>query len=358
MKENTIWKGKRVLLTGHTGFKGSWMSLWLNRLGAKIHGVALDPQTQTNLFTTATISKLLSADLRVDIRDLSEIKRIVHELKPEVVFHLAAQPLVNYSYDFPIETYAVNVMGTAHLLEAIRSCDIDCTVVVVTTDKCYENSEAFMLYRETDKLGGADPYSSSKACAELVTQAYRASYFASEKRVSLATARAGNVIGGGDWAAHRLLPDCVRAYMASSPLSLRFPHAIRPWQHVFESIKGYVSLAEHMLSAGDDQFNEAWNFGPEIEDMWTAGEVAKEVCKQLGVAIVTPEQFPKRYEATLLRLDSTKAKEHLQWTPQWPLQKAIAQTVAWYRQYLEGADMLAFSQLQIERYLQGSGEND
>jgi CDP-glucose 4,6-dehydratase len=260
---------------------------------------------------------------------------------------------VTHSYDFPIETYAVNVVGTAHVLESIRFCDSVRSALIVTTDKCYENREWIHPYRETDRLGGVDPYSSSKACAEHVTTAYRASYFSSAQTCVLASARAGNVIGGGDWAAHRLIPDCIKAYSAAKPMTIRNPHAVRPWQYVFESLYGYILLAEHLLGENGSQFAEAWNFGPEMEDMQSVGEVAAKICRLFNVPISLPsnESPPPRHEAALLRLDSTKAKARLNWAPRWRLQKSIDETAAWYHHYMNGGDMLNFSRMQIERYL-------
>lgn len=350
MKDDTLWKNKRILLTGHTGFKGSWLSLWLADLGAEVHGVALPPATQPNLYNTARIPTLLASDTYLDICNLTELKKLINTVKPEVVFHLAAQSLVQYSYDAPIETYAVNVMGTANVLEAIRCCDAVRAAVIVTTDKCYENREWIYPYREPDRLGGIDPYSNSKACAELVSAAYRASFFSSSRNMHLATARAGNVIGGGDWADNRLIPDCVRAFSSSGSVTLRYPQAVRPWQHVLESIHGYILLAEHLLGENGSRFAEAWNFGPRVEDMRPVGEIANRVCHLLNVPYHMPAQAHERHEASLLLLDSTKAKEYLKWTPRWQLQKTITETVEWYRHWLEGNDMLQFSQSQIKRY--------
>lgn len=348
--KNTHWKNKRVLVTGHTGFKGGWLCLWLNQLGAEVYGVALDPPTNPNLFTIANIKSLLTSDARIDIRDHFKLAEYIHSCQPEIIFHMAAQPLVQYSYHFPIETYAVNVMGTAHVLEAIQTCDSVRAAVIITTDKCYENYENKSLYKEEDRLGGVDPYSSSKACAELVTAAYRSSYFS--ENVNIATARAGNVIGGGDWAANRLIPDCIRAYFSKEKMQLRYPHSVRPWQHVLESINGYISLAECLLDKNGPQFAEAWNFGPESEDMQTVGEIASKVCQLLNIPIDISLQKSAWHEAKWLRLDSAKAKECLNWYPRWHLHQAIDETIKWYRHWIDGGDMLTFSQSQIEHYLQ------
>lgn len=352
MKNNSIWKDKRVLITGHTGFKGGWLSVWLNHLGAKLYGIALDPPTEPNFFSVSNIQSLFELDARIDIRNFNELAQSIHSVKPDIVFHLAAQPLVQYSYDFPLETYAVNVMGTAHLLEALRTCDSVRAAVIVTTDKCYENYEKMDPYREIDNLGGKDPYSSSKACAELVTHAYRTSYFSHEASPLIATARAGNVIGGGDWAENRLIPDCIRAYSSKNSMLLRYPDAIRPWQHVLESIHGYIMLAEHLLDHFGSSYAEAWNFGPEEEDMCSVGEVATQICRLLDIPIKLPMQHQQRHEAKILRLDSTKAKQRLNWYPRWRLQKSIAETVAWYRHWMKGGNMLEFNRLQIQHFCQ------
>lgn len=348
--KSPIWKNKQVLLTGHTGFKGAWLSLWLSSLGAKVHGVALDPPTEPNFYRVAKVASLLASDTRLDIRNQEALNQLVSDLQPEVVFHLAAQSLVHYSYDFPIETYSVNVMGTAHVLEAIRRSESVRAAVVVTTDKCYENQERMIPYSESDRLGGLDPYSNSKACAELLISAYRASYFSSTNSICLASARAGNVIGGGDWAANRLVPDCIRAYASKTAMNLRYPQAIRPWQHVLESLQGYLLLAEKLLGPDGTRFAESWNFGPEMDDMQTVGEVTSRIAAMLQMPIHLPENAPQWHEASLLRLDSTKAKQRLNWQRRWKLQEAIEETIAWYRCWLEGEDMQNYSCMQLERY--------
>ncbi len=351
MAIGAAWQGRRVLLTGHTGFKGSWLSLWLADLGAEVHGLALDPPTQPNLFTAAQVGSTLARDNRADIRDFTAVQDVFRATEPELVLHLAAQALVSDGYDSPLDTYAVNVLGTAHVLEAVRHCDSVRAVLVITSDKCYENREWLHPYRETDRLGGHDPYSSSKACAELVAAAYRASYFALPARgVRMASARAGNVIGGGDWAANRLIPDCVRAFLDGGPLHLRFPHAVRPWQHVLEPLAGYVALAERLLGHDGARFAHAWNFGPDAGDACAVGEVARQACGLLGVAVSMPDAQPTRHEAGLLRLDSTLARELLGWRPHWALKRAVAETADWYRRWAQGDDMLAFSHAQIARY--------
>ena len=342
-----FWNNKRVLITGHTGFKGSWLSLWLNSLGAKVHGIALDPPTEPNFFSVANVGTILVTDTRLDIRDLPVLCKVVNTIKPDIIFHLAAQAVVNYAYDFPVETYTVNVIGTANILETIRLCDSVQAAIMVTTDKCYENREEKILYKETDRLVGTDPYSSSKACAELVTAAYRASFFSSQR---IASARAGNVIGGGDWASDRLIPDCIRAYIASQPVKLRYPDAIRPWQHVLESINGYIMLAEQLMSNNANQFTTAWNFGPDPEEIKSVGEVAATVCEILGVKLELPTAIQNKHEAQHLRLDSSKAKQFLSWHPRWNLQQTIAETMSWYQHWFKGDDMLNVSLCQIKKF--------
>lgn len=347
----TPWRGTRVLLTGHTGFKGSWLSLWLAGLGAEVHGLALDPPSQPDLFTVAGVGGMLASDCRADIRDFAAVRACFQATRPEVVFHLAAQSLVTDGYEFPLETFATNVQGTAHVLEAARQMDTVRAAVVVTTDKCYENKEWLHPYRESDRLGGHDPYSSSKACAELVTAAFRSSYFSAPHRpLPVATARAGNVIGGGDWAANRLIPDCVKAFRDGGTLRLRYPQAVRPWQHVLEPLAGYLKLAEMLLGQDGARFSQGWNFGPEAADSRSVGEVAREACDLFGVALEMPVDVPRLHEAGLLRLDSTLAREMLGWHPQWHLERAIAETVEWYLHWANGDEMLAFSLGQIDRY--------
>jgi CDP-glucose 4,6-dehydratase len=344
-----VWKGRRVLVTGHTGFKGAWLSLWLHRLGADVHGLALDPPTSPSLFEVAKVATALASDSRVDIRDQEATRAVFERVQPETVFHMAAQTLVRHSYRQPIETYAVNVMGTAHVLEAVRSIESVRAVVVVTTDKCYANREWVHPYRETDELGGFDPYSSSKACAELVTSAFRSSYL-SAARAATATARAGNVIGGGDWAHERLLPDCVRAHFSGSTLRLRFPDAVRPWQHVLEPLAGYVRLAEALLGGSAQEYSEAWNFGPDSSDTASVREVAALVAAKWRGSVECAATPPAHHEAGLLQLDSTKARMRLAWRPRWALQRAVENTLAWYTAWSQGVDMLHFSLEQIADY--------
>jgi CDP-glucose 4,6-dehydratase len=325
------------------------LSLLLHYLGAEVHGLSLEPPTEPNFYTIAKVNILLASDRRLDICDSQAVIDHIHRIKPDVVFHLAAQSLVKYSYASPIETYAVNVMGTANILEAIRLCDSVRASIMVTTDKCYENREWIYPYRETDRLGGVDPYSSSKACAELVAAAYRSSYFAADRKMYMATVRAGNVIGGGDWAQNRLIPDCIRAHLSATPMMLRNPDAVRPWQHVLEPLHGYLLLAERLLGKDGQKYAEAWNFGPETQDMRTVGEVASQTCELLEIPVQVIAQ-PQQHEAQLLRLDSTKSKECLDWYPRWQLEQAVEETVSWYRLWIDGADMLAAIRAQIEHY--------
>ncbi|MBU2601976.1 MAG: CDP-glucose 4,6-dehydratase [Actinobacteria bacterium] len=348
------WTGRSVFLTGHTGFKGSWLTLWLCRLGAQVHGYALDPPTSPSLFEEAGVAASLSSDTRGDVRSFERLRDSLEAARPDVVFHLAAQPLVLEGYRDPLGTLAVNAMGTAHLLEAVRAVDSVRAVVVVTTDKVYEEREPGRPYREGDPLGGRDPYSASKTAAEAVSGAYRWSFFGAQEGhpARVATARAGNVIGGGDWAADRLLPDCLRAFAAGETVRLRFPGAIRPWQHVLESLAGYLTLAERLLGAEGGRFAGPWNFGPLSADEATVGEVAQMTARLWGGgARLEHEPPPARPpEAGLLRLDASRAQVELGWRPRWALGEALERTVAWHQAWLRGDDMTAVSLDQIAAY--------
>jgi CDP-glucose 4,6-dehydratase len=347
------WQGRRVFLTGHTGFKGGWLSLWLAGRGAQIRGYALDPENEPNLFTAASVATVLD-DVRCDIRDYAKLEASMAEFCPEVVFHLAAQPLVRRSYADPLGTYATNIMGTAHVLEAVRKTPSVRAVVCITTDKCYQNREWVWPYRETDPLGGHDPYASSKACAEIVCAAYRSSYFPAgqlhEHRVALATARAGNVIGGGDWSEDRLIPDLIRGFQAKHPVLIRRPHAIRPWQHVLEPLHGYMMLAEQLLMERA-QFASAFNFGPSDEDAWPVERIATAVANMWGEgASWVRDADPSMHEAHTLRLDASKSRAELGWQPRLKIETALEWTMAWYRAWQKGADMRQETQAQITAY--------
>lgn len=345
-----FWRGKRVLLTGHTGFKGSWMSLWLQALGADLTGYALRPLTCPNLFELADVAREMRSIVG-DIRDESRLRRVMTDYRPEIVIHMAAQPLVHHSYAHPVETYSVNVMGTVNLMEAIRHSSGVRAVVNVTTDKCYENRERLEPYHESEPMGGRDPYSSSKACAEIVSAAYRSSFFSlSGTCVALATARAGNVIGGGDWSADRLVPDMLAAFKAGEPAAIRNPHAIRPWQHVLEPLRGYMMLAERLYAKGSS-FAESWNFGPVQEDAQSVEWVAQRLADLWGDGARVRRLPDKRgHEATYLRLDVTKVHERLDWQPLLRLPEALNMVVNWDKQRMVGKDVKALTTGQIQAY--------
>lgn len=347
------WQGRRVLITGHTGFKGSWLSLWLQQKGAVLCGFALPPPTETNLFEDASIARDMHSIVG-DIRNIDLLNQAFLEHHPEVVFHLAAQPLVRSSYDDPLGTYSTNVMGTANVLEAARRTASVRAIVVVTTDKCYENREWDWPYRESDTLGGFDPYSNSKACAELVVSAYRNSFFnpASYSRhgVALASVRAGNVIGGGDWADDRLVPDIIRAFMDNRPVRIRNPKAIRPWQHVLEPLSGYIAVAESLLEDGVAN-GEAWNFGPEQRDAQPVEWIVAKLAETWGPdARWELDQLQHPHEAQSLKLDWSKAHNRLGWQPKLRLQDALAMTAEWYKLKLNNSDMREFTASQIREY--------
>ncbi len=351
--DEKFWAGKRVFLTGHTGFKGGWLAIWLHRLGAEVHGFSLAPTTTPSLFDTAQIEKVLVSDTQGDIRDFPTLESALKKANPEIIFHLAAQPLVRASYREPLETIASNVMGTTHLLEAARKIDGLRAILVITTDKCYENQEWVYPYRENDPLGGHDPYSASKACAEIVAASYRASFFSKEGVVAVATARAGNVIGGGDWAEDRLVPDCIRAFSTDQNVELRYPEAIRPWQHVLEPISGYLMLAEALCGEHAPDYAGAWNFGPDASGDATVGEIAHRVAEYWGRGkIVLPIAAGcQPHEAGLLRLDITKAQSLLRWNPRWSIDCALGETVGWYKAWHSGKDMNAYTLAQIDTFI-------
>ena len=352
--QDGAWAGRRVFLTGHTGFKGGWLALWLASRGALVRGYSLPPSTTPNLFDEVRLGESIE-DVRGDIRDKAALEAAMHAFAPEVVFHLAAQPLVRYSYIDPITTYETNVIGTARVLDAVRRAPSVRAVVSVTTDKCYENKEWLWGYRESDPLGGYDPYSSSKACAELVSAAYRQSYFPVEKlsdhRVAVATARAGNVIGGGDWSLDRLLPDLVRGFLSGEPVAIRRPGAIRPWQHVLEPLHGYITLAEKLLSADPAPFATAFNFGPADDDAKPVGWIADRMVETWGQgASWFQDGDPGAHEAGFLKLDASRARTELGWKPRLHLGDALDWLVSWYQAHHRGEDMQAVTLGQIRRY--------
>ena len=349
----SFFSGRRVLVTGHTGFKGAWLTLWLQQLGAEVTGFALAPPTTPSLFELAGVGDLVHS-VTGDVRDQAALATAVREAAPEVVIHMAAQPLVRESYLNPVETYATNVMGTVHLLEAVRQNGGVKAVVNVTTDKCYENREWPWGYRENEPMGGYDPYSSSKGCSELVSAAYRNSYFNEaaygSHGVALASARAGNVIGGGDWAADRLIPDCVAALLRGEPVRIRNPHAVRPWQHVLEPLSGYLTLAQRLYLEGP-RYAGAWNFGPADEDAREVEWIVKRMCgRWLEGASFNVDQGEHPHEAHYLKLDCSKAKGELGWRPRWSLETAIDMIIDWTRGYQRGDNMRELCLNQIARY--------
>jgi CDP-glucose 4,6-dehydratase len=351
-----FWHGRRVFLTGHTGFKGGWLAAWLNEMGAVVRGYALEPPTEPNLFSLCGLELALEHQV-ADIRDLASLQAAIQAFKPEIVLHLAAQPIVRYSFEAPVETYDVNVMGTVHLLEAVRKVGGVRATIIVTSDKCYENRERIWAYREYDAMGGFDPYSSSKGCAELVTAAYARSYF-TDGRHHIGSVRAGNVIGGGDWAKDRLIADVIRSVTRNEQPVIRRPRAVRPWQHVLEPLSGYLLTAEHLSShhgknGEPDQQQLAWNFGPGIESEVDVETVARSVCRLWGsgidIRIETDPNAP--HEAAMLKLDSSKAHHELAWRPRWSLDMALEMTVDWYKRWHGGEAMAPVVRAQIQSYL-------
>ena len=342
---NNFWKNKKTLITGHTGFKGSWLSLWLQHLGAKVIGISLDPPTIPSLYQQADVANGMTS-LRQDIRNVEALKNLFQQHQPEIVFHLAAQPLVRYAYNAPVETYETNVMGTLHVLEAVRTVDSVQASVLITTDKCYQNREWCWGYREIDPMGGHDPYSSSKAAAELLIASYRESYLP-----NIASVRAGNVIGGGDWAEDRLIPDIIQAFQKNDTVKIRNPNAIRPWQHVLEPLVGYMQLAEQ-LTTNPEKYAQAWNFGPNEEDAKPVQWIVEEMAKQWGNnASWEIDQAAHPHEANYLKLDCSKAHAELNWHPKWGLQTALQKIVQWHQIETSQQNMKQYTISQIEQYM-------
>ena len=351
---NNFYKGKHILITGHTGFKGSWLSVWLHELGAEVIGVAKDPITQKDNYVLSGVGEKIKADLRADIRDGQRMKEIFQEYKPEIVFHLAAQPLVRLSYEIPVETYETNVLGTINILEAIRMTDSVKVGIMITTDKCYENKEQVWGYRENEPMGGYDPYSSSKGAAEIAINSWRRSFFNPEQYEihgkSIASVRAGNVIGGGDWALDRIIPDCIRALEANKPIEIRSPKAIRPWQHVLEPLSGYMLLAQKMWDE-PVKYCEGWNFGPHLESIIPVWNVASMVIENYGKGELKDLSDPNAlHEAKLLILDISKARFQLGWEPKMNIEQCVALTVNWYKSYSRGK-VYNLCVEQIEKYI-------
>ncbi len=344
-----FWADKKVLVTGHTGFKGSWLSLILQNHGAVVCGYSLEPNSAKNLFEVASVGGGMDSVIG-DIRDSQKIEETFDRFQPEIVIHMAAQPLVRFSYRSPVDTYSTNVMGTVNLLEAVRKSPSVKAVVNVTTDKCYKNEERLWGYREDESMGGLDPYSSSKGCSELVTAAYRASFFNLSDSASVATARAGNVIGGGDWSDDRLIPDIITQFENDQPVTIRNPNAIRPWQHVMEPLFGYLMLAERLYSEGE-LFSQAWNFGPSDEDTRSVGTIVEYMANQWGgCATWDIDRSNQPHEAQLLRLDITKAKCLLGWIPKWDLETALNSIIEWHQKMRAGDDMRSVTLAQMNRY--------
>lgn len=347
----SFWQGKRVFVTGHTGFKGSWLSLWLTSMGATVKGYALAPPTHPSLFEIAGIDSFLHSET-ADIRDFDTLRKSLLTFDPEIILHLAAQPLVRYSYREPLETYQVNVIGSLHVLEAARACNNLKAVVMVTSDKCYENQEWEWGYRENDQMGGRDPYSNSKGCTELVTASYRASFFDKPTAPAIASARAGNVIGGGDWAQDRLIPDALQAFTTNNPVNIRNPMAIRPWQHVLEPLGGYLVLAQHLWQHGKP-YAQAWNFGPNDEDAQTVEWILNRLTELWGDnAHWTHEATPQPHEAHYLKLDISKARSRLNWKPTWNLSNTLQRIVTWHQAWLAGENMQTHCLKEITDYQQ------
>ncbi|MEX3618290.1 CDP-glucose 4,6-dehydratase [Paenibacillus glucanolyticus] len=348
--EHCFWAGKNVFLTGHTGFKGSWLSIWLQSMGARVTGYSLTPPTTPSLFELGNVEKILVESIIGDVTNLEMLRRSMQKANPDVIIHMAAQPLVRKSYEDPVQTYQTNVMGTVNVMEAARTCNSVRVILNVTTDKCYENQEWHWGYRESEPLGGFDPYSSSKACSELITSAYRRSFLES-MNVRVATARAGNVIGGGDWAEDRLIPDLMRALTSGEQIQIRNPDAIRPWQHVLEPLSGYLLLCQQLYLVGEE-YAQAWNFGPQENDArsveWIVNQmISKWSSEHPGYQVIKQDY---KHEANMLKLDCSKAMQELNWTPRWTLDRALDATIQWLEEYLKGRDIIELCKHQLAEY--------
>lgn len=344
---DSFYHGKKVLVTGHTGFKGSWLSLWLQELGAELSGYALPAHTDPSLYS---ILNLGLPETLADINDSAALIRHLQKHQPEIIFHLAAQPLVRESYRNPVGTFETNIAGIWNLLAAVEQAPSVKAIIVVTTDKCYRNNELGRAFCESDALGGRDPYSASKACVEIICESWRSSFLSSLDKPLLATVRAGNVIGGGDWAADRLLSDCVRSFIAGKEIELRYPYALRPWQHVLEALSGYLLLGEKLYSLGD-HYAEAWNFGPHHDDQATVSDVVSMAAELWGAGdLVRNLSTDNPHESKLLRLDISKATRDLGWSPQWNVRESLTQTINWYKLWHQGEDMLSYSLKQLNKY--------
>jgi len=350
-KVNTLfWENKRVFLTGHTGFKGSWLSLWLQSMGAIVKGYSLEPSTKPSLFIEANVAREMESKIG-DIRDLAILKTSMTDFNPDILIHMAAQPLVRLSYIEPVETYATNVMGTVNVLESARSCSNLKAIVSVTTDKCYENKEWEWGYRENEPMGGYDPYSSSKGCAELVTSAYRRSFFNKPETAAIATARAGNVIGGGDWAEDRLIPDILKAFKNEESVIIRNPLSTRPWQHVLEPLSGYLVLAQHLYEKGDE-FAEGWNFGPKDEDCKPVNWILDKMISDWGNGATWElDENNNPHEAGFLKLDCSKAAQKLKWQPRWDLEFTLKEIIDWNKKFMNKEDLKLTCLKTINKYI-------
>ncbi|WP_394374095.1 CDP-glucose 4,6-dehydratase [Paenibacillus polymyxa] len=350
MVDRSFWVGKNVFLTGHTGFKGSWLSLWLHSMGAKVTGYSLPAPTSPALYELGNVENVLVESTIGDVADLEMLRRSLHKVNPEIIIHMAAQPLVRKSYEDPVQTYSTNVMGTVNVMEAARTCSSVRVILNVTTDKCYENQEWHWGYRENEPLGGYDPYSSSKACSELITSAYRRSFFQSSD-IRVATARAGNVIGGGDWAEDRLIPDLIRALTNGGQISIRNPEAVRPWQHVLEPLSGYLMLCQRLYLEGEE-YAQAWNFGPRDWDARSVEWIVEQMLSRWpyvhpGYKVIRQDHM---HEASMLKLDCSKALKELNWAPRWQLDRALDATIQWVVGYLQGRDIKELCEQQIADY--------